>query len=203
MWLKWIYGNIGTIGDRAGQLGENGEYWMGKKGSGLIWYSELQGGSHCLCRLRPASVGSEWTSFELCTGTYRIFWGPANLLASMVAELDDTLPYLTGDTRYSAWATHGVSTKAYVWKTCTRVRWARLDSLTVIVNCCHSWYLRDPRVLCCQVISLARLTINSNLCNTLRNEWCLFATPKHSNSTFVMLLGWWDGYRLLGSRWED
>jgi hypothetical protein len=27
---------IGIIGDRAGQLGENGEYWMGRKESGLI-----------------------------------------------------------------------------------------------------------------------------------------------------------------------
>ncbi len=26
----------GIIRDRAGQLGENEEYWMGKKGSGLI-----------------------------------------------------------------------------------------------------------------------------------------------------------------------
>jgi hypothetical protein len=36
MWLKWIYGNVGIIGDQAGQLGENEEYWMGRKGSGLI-----------------------------------------------------------------------------------------------------------------------------------------------------------------------
>jgi hypothetical protein len=46
----------GIIGDRAGQLGENEEYWMGRKGSGLIWYSKLQGGSPHLRRLRPASV---------------------------------------------------------------------------------------------------------------------------------------------------
>jgi hypothetical protein len=26
----------GIIGDRARQLGESGEYWMGRKGSGLI-----------------------------------------------------------------------------------------------------------------------------------------------------------------------
>jgi hypothetical protein len=26
----------GIIRNRAGQLGENGEYWMGMKGSGLI-----------------------------------------------------------------------------------------------------------------------------------------------------------------------
>jgi hypothetical protein len=54
----------------------------------------------------------------------RDFWGPANLLASSVAELDDTLPYLMDDIRDSAWATHDVSVEAYTWKTCTRVRWA-------------------------------------------------------------------------------
>jgi hypothetical protein len=31
---KWS--NVGIIGDRAGQLGENREYWMGRKGSGMI-----------------------------------------------------------------------------------------------------------------------------------------------------------------------
>jgi hypothetical protein len=41
------------IGDRVGQLGENGEYWMGRRMSGLI---KAQGGSPRLCQLRPASV---------------------------------------------------------------------------------------------------------------------------------------------------
>jgi hypothetical protein len=50
---------VGVIGDRAGQLGENGEYRMGRKGNGLLWYLELHGGSLRLCRLRPTSVGSE------------------------------------------------------------------------------------------------------------------------------------------------
>jgi hypothetical protein len=36
MWLKWIYGNIAIIFDRVGQLGGTGDYWMGRKGSGLI-----------------------------------------------------------------------------------------------------------------------------------------------------------------------
>jgi hypothetical protein len=27
---------IGAIRDRAGQLGEHGDYWIGRKGSGLI-----------------------------------------------------------------------------------------------------------------------------------------------------------------------
>jgi hypothetical protein len=100
----------------------------------------------------------------------RDFLGPANLLALTVAELDDTLPYLMSDTWDSAWDTHGVSAEAYAWKTCTRVRWVRLDSLIVVVNCCHSWCLRGPCVSCYQVISLARLTIDSNLRDTLGNE---------------------------------
>jgi hypothetical protein len=35
---------------------------MGRKGSGLICYSELQGGSPHLCQLRPASVEPWWIS---------------------------------------------------------------------------------------------------------------------------------------------
>jgi hypothetical protein len=99
----------------------------------------------------------------------RFFRGPTNLLASSVAELDDTLPYLMGDTRDSAWTTHSVSAEAYVWKTCTRVRWVWLDSLIVVMNCCHSWCLPGPRVSFCQVISLARLTVDLNLHDTLGN----------------------------------
>jgi hypothetical protein len=131
MWLKWIYGNVGIIGDWVGQLGESGEYWMGRKGSCSIWNFKLQGGRPRQCQIRPTSVGSKWISFELCTGTYGIFWCPTNLLASSATELDDTLPYLMGVTRESAWATHDVSTEAYACKTCTSVLWARLDSWTV------------------------------------------------------------------------
>jgi hypothetical protein len=51
--------NVGIIEDWAGQLGKNGEYWMGILRVVWIINLELQGGSPCLCRLRPASVGSE------------------------------------------------------------------------------------------------------------------------------------------------
>jgi hypothetical protein len=44
--------------------------------SGLIWNLELQGGSPCLCRLRPTSVGSEWTSTWLCTSSYGTYGIP-------------------------------------------------------------------------------------------------------------------------------
>jgi hypothetical protein len=36
---------VGIIGDWAGQLGKSGEYWMGRRGSGLVRNSELHGGS--------------------------------------------------------------------------------------------------------------------------------------------------------------
>jgi hypothetical protein len=35
MWFSRMI-KLGIIGDRAGQLVERGEYWMGRKGSGLI-----------------------------------------------------------------------------------------------------------------------------------------------------------------------
>jgi hypothetical protein len=50
---------VGMIGDWAGQLRENGEYWMGRLRVVWIKNSELQGVSSHLCRLKPASVGSE------------------------------------------------------------------------------------------------------------------------------------------------
>jgi hypothetical protein len=147
---------------------------MKRKGSGLIWNSELQGGSPHLCRLSTDRLASE-SKFELYTDAYGILWGRTNLLASTVIELDDTLPYLMGDTRDSAWAIHGVCAEVYVWKTCARVRWAWLDSLIVVVNCCHSWCLRGPRVLCCQVITLARFKLAqvSVIPSDMGNTWPL------------------------------
>jgi hypothetical protein len=102
---------------------------MGRKGSGLIWNSELQGGSPRLYRLRPASVGSEWTSIWnvlMHTGHME----SPNWVASCAAETEAILPYLTDVKWDSAWPTHGVSTEAYTWKTCTMVRWAMIASLT-------------------------------------------------------------------------
>jgi hypothetical protein len=117
----------GIIEDRVGQLGENEEYWLGRKGSGLIWNLEIQCGSPRLCRLRTDRLALV-SKFELCTAAYGILWGPANWVASCAAETKDILPYLTDVKWDSAWATHGVSAEAYAWKTCTRVRWALIVS---------------------------------------------------------------------------
>jgi hypothetical protein len=63
--------------------------------------------------------------------------GPTNLVASTVAELDNTPPYLSGDIGIvcgpSMDACQGIA-----WKTCTKVWWAWLDYLIVVVNCGHS-----------------------------------------------------------------
>jgi hypothetical protein len=50
---------VDIIGVWVGQLGKNGEYWMGMLRMVWIINLELQGGSPCLCQLRHASVGFE------------------------------------------------------------------------------------------------------------------------------------------------
>jgi hydroxymethylpyrimidine/phosphomethylpyrimidine kinase len=84
-------------------------------------------------------------------------WDPANLVASMVAELDDTLPRLMD----VHWDT--------VWKTCTRV--------IVIVKGGHSRCLHGSRVLSCQVISLIRcILIRISTTPSHMGEACLLSS---------------------------
>jgi hypothetical protein len=123
----------------------------------------------------------------------RDLWGPANLVTSIVAELYDTLPYLQD--------VHGIvcgppmdACQGITWKACTRVRWALLDSSIVVMNCDHLWCLHESHMSCCQVLSLARLYIDLNLCDTLGYEWDLIVMFKCSNATSLCLLwelwGW-------------
>jgi hypothetical protein len=74
--------------------------------------------------------------------------GPTNLVASIIDELDNTPPYLMD----VHWDSVGPPMDAYrgiTWKTCTRVRWARLNSLIVVVNYGHSWCLHGSHVSWC------------------------------------------------------
>jgi hypothetical protein len=73
----------------------------------------------------------------------------------MVAELNDTPPYLM-DVIGIVWGPPMDAHQGIMWKTSTRVWWARLDSLIVIVNYGHSWYMCEQHMSCCQVLSLAR-----------------------------------------------
>jgi hypothetical protein len=75
----------------------------------------------------------------------------------MIAELDNTPLYLMGDIGI-VWGPPTDVCRGIAWKTCTRVRWAQLDSLIVIVNCGHSWRLCGLRVSCCQV-RLIRISV--------------------------------------------
>jgi hypothetical protein len=56
--------------DRVGQLGESGEYRMGRSESGPHEIRSSDGGSPCLCRLRTALVVPPVTSIEMCTDAY-------------------------------------------------------------------------------------------------------------------------------------
>jgi hypothetical protein len=58
MWFSTMIILDGIIGDRVGQLGENGEYWMGRLRVVWIINSELQGGSPRL----PRFMGVQWDS---------------------------------------------------------------------------------------------------------------------------------------------
>jgi hypothetical protein len=57
-----------------------------------------------------------------------VLWAP--IIDSCVAELDDTLPHLTGVQWDSVRITHGVSIEAYTWKTALGRGWTWPDSLT-------------------------------------------------------------------------
>jgi hypothetical protein len=61
------------------------------------------------------------------------------------------------------------------------------EALIVIAKGGHSWCLRGSRVSCCQVISLARCNMESNLCNTLGYGRGLLAVSK-CRSGFSRLL---------------
>jgi hypothetical protein len=48
---------VAFMQDRAGQLGESGEYWMGRVRVVCFHVQSSEGGSPRLCQLRTVSVG--------------------------------------------------------------------------------------------------------------------------------------------------
>jgi hypothetical protein len=74
------------------------------------------------------------------------------------------------------------------WKTCTRIRWARLGSLIVIMNCCHSRSLRDHG---CVVLSDCSLT-NCKMVRIIAtlskmSDSCLLLSFRSNSTHFVNL----------------
>jgi hypothetical protein len=163
---------------------------MGRKGSGMIWNSELQGGSPHPCRLRIDRLAPV-SKFELCTDAYGILWGPINWVASCAAETEAILPYLMDVQWNSAWATHGVSTEAYAWKMCTRVRWAQIVSLTAL------WTIATHVALLARVCHVARFKLArvSAVPSDMGNTYLLQSFRRIVN--FIILR--WELYELMTS----
>jgi hypothetical protein len=80
----------------------------------------------------------------------RDLWGPANLVASTVAELDNTLLYFTDDIGIVFGPTTDYP-RGFRVEDGTRIRWARLDFLIVITKGDHSCCLRGSCVSYCLV----------------------------------------------------
>jgi hypothetical protein len=97
----------------------------------------------------------------------RDLWGPANLVASTVAELDDTLPRFMDIQWDSVWASHGVPVEVFMWKMALgrgRTRSWLFDSHR------ERWWLMVPSWLTCVVLSgyfPCMVYIDSSLCDTL------------------------------------
>jgi hypothetical protein len=110
-----------------------------------------------------------------------------NLVASCVDELDDILPRFMGVQWDSVQATHGVFTEAYMWKTALGRGRTRPNSLTV------SWTIATHGAILACVCCVVRfiplqgwLLIQISATPSDMGDG-LFATPKHSNYTFIML----------------
>jgi hypothetical protein len=179
---------VGIIGDRAGKLGENGEYWMGRLRVVWIINSKLWGDSLHLCWLRPTSVGSKWTSIWnvlMHTGHME----SPNWVALCVTETEAILPYLTGVQWNSACATHGVSTEAYAWKMCTRVRWALTVSLAVLWNVATHGALQAYVSYVFRFIPLQGWLLIWISATPSDMGDCLFAESKRRSINFIIM--WW------------
>jgi hypothetical protein len=70
MWIMLATRSCCLLCDWAGQIGESGEYWMGRSESGPHDIRSSEGGSPRLCQLRTMLAVLPATSFELCTDTY-------------------------------------------------------------------------------------------------------------------------------------
>jgi hypothetical protein len=147
-----------------------------------------------LCRLRPASVGSKWTSIWNVLMHTRHMESP-NWVVSYATEIEAILQYLTCVQWDSARATHGVSAEAYTWKTCTRVRWA------LIVSLIASWIFAPRgalRAYVCHVVRFIPLQgwqlIRISVASSYMGDG-LFTASKHRITNFI--IQWWELYGLM------
>jgi hypothetical protein len=164
----------GLIWDWAGQLGESGKYHMRRVRVVYFLIRSSECGICRLCRLRPASVGPWGSSIDYVL-THIKFMGFHKLSSYDSRWVERHLTTLV--VMYTG-IVYGPPTDAHrdiAWKTCTRVRWARLDSLIVVMNYGCSWCLRKPCVSYCHVLSIVRcilIWISATLSN-MSEAWSL------------------------------
>jgi hypothetical protein len=122
-----------------------------------------------------------------CVLTHTGYMEPRKLSSFDVTELDNTLPCFTDDRRDSVRATHGLPDEVFAWKTTLGWDRTRLDSLIVITKGGHSFCLYGSRVLCCQIISLARwLLIRISVTPSDMGEACsLLSFRRSAISMFI------------------
>jgi hypothetical protein len=103
----------------------------------------------------------------------------------MITEADDTLSYLQDQVRI----VHGPPMDArrdITWKTCTRIMWARFDSLIIIVNCYRMWGLHDRVCVMLSSCSLVRCKLAQVAVTLSEMSDSFLLLSSHSNSTFIM-----------------
>jgi hypothetical protein len=107
----------------------------------------------------------------------RDLWGPTNLVASTVTELDDTPLYFTDDIRI----VFGPPTDYPVRFSRGRRHLGTVDPARLFDSQCERWPLVIPVWFTCVVLSgyfHCKVTIDSNLCDILGYGWGLFAVYK-------------------------
>jgi hypothetical protein len=111
-----------------------------------------------------------------CVLTHTWFVGLCKLSSLTVIELNDTLPRFTGVHWDSVRATHKLPVEVFTWKMALgRGRTRLFDSQ------CEWWPPVIPMWFMCVMLSgyfPCKVTIDSNLRNTLRYVWGLFAMYK-------------------------
>jgi hypothetical protein len=126
---------------KVGHLGESGEYWMRR--SWVLYFHVLssEAGSLRLCWLRTTSVGPWGTSINYVLahaglmGSHKLISFNDHRVGWYLSYLQDVHGIVCGPPRDAC--------RGITWKRCTRVTWARLDSLIIIANCCPTRGLHD------------------------------------------------------------
>jgi hypothetical protein len=136
--------------DWAGQLGESGEYRMGRSESGPHDIRSSEGGSLHLCRLKSVSVGPPATSIDPLL-THMGYMGPCKPSSFDGHWVGRYLTSLHGCLEgIGVWATHGLPGEVFTSK--TALGWGRIWSL-LFDSHRKRWSLMLPSWLTCVMLS--------------------------------------------------